>query len=223
MAHIELSILQEVEGEEFELGNAKTNAEGIGKFMIEDFSKLQADSSGVYNLIVSFAGNESFKKASRDVSFRDAHIESEWIVRDSINYVKATLLDTQLDSAVAESALSVHVVRLFRPLIIGDEYYDTDDNGEIEVAIEDGIPGVDGNLKLEVVLKESDDYGTVISQIVAPIGTVIQDESTFDQRKMWSSRGKTPIFLLALTFSFIFVTWGIFLYLLLNLFRIVKS
>ena len=95
--------------------------------------------------------------------------------------------------------------------------------GQIEVAVPEGIPGVDGNLKLEVVLSESDDYGTVIAQLIAPIGTVIVDESTFDQRTMWSPRGKTPIFLLTLTYSFIFIVWGIFIYLFINLVRIIKS
>ena len=144
-------------------------------------------------------------------------------MKDSINYVSAKLLDVMTDSSVAEAALDVRVDRLFRPLRIGDTSFETDENGEIEVAIEDGIPGVDGNLKLEVVLNESDDYGTVIASVVAPIGTVIVDESTFDQRTMWSPRGKTPIFLLTLTYSFIFVVWGIFIYLFINLVRIFKS
>ena len=223
VSHIELSILQELNEEEIEIGKTTTNASGLSKFVIKDFAKLEPDSVGVYHLIVSFAGNESFKKVSRDVSFRDADIKAKWIVKDSINYVSATLIDTQLDSTLAEIPLSVRVDRLFRPLKIGEDYYDTNDTGEIKVPVEDGIPGIDGNLKLEVVLSESDDYGTVIAQLTAPIGTVIVDESTFDQRTMWSPRGKTPIFLLALTYSFIFIVWGIFVYLFINLVRIIKS
>ena len=223
VAHIELTILQELNDEEIEIGKTKTDASGISKFVIEDFSDLQADSLGFYNLVVNFTGNESFKRASRDVSFKNADIKAKWIVKDSINYVSAKLIDTQLDSALAEMPLNVRVVRLFRPLKIGEDYYDTDENGEIEVAVEDGIPGIDGNLKIEVVLNESDDYGTVIAHLTAPIGTVIVDESTFDQRTMWSPRGKTPIFLLALTYSFIIIVWGIFLYLFINLVRIIKS
>lgn len=223
VSHIELSILQELNEEEIEIGKTTTNASGLSKFVIKDFANLEPDSVGVYHLIVSFAGNESFKKVSRDVSFRDADIKAKWIVKDSVNYVSAKLIDTQLDSALAEIPLSVRVDRLFRPLKIGEDYYDTDDAGEIKVPVEDGIPGIDGNLKLEVVLSESDDYGTVIAQLTAPIGTVIVDESTFDQRTMWSPRGKTPIFLLALTYSFIFIVWGIFVYLFINLVRIIKS
>ena len=223
VSHIELQILQELNDEEIEIGKTTTNASGISKFIIEDFANLQPDSSGVYNLIISFDGNDSFKKASRGVSFRNADIKAKWIVKDSVNYVNAKLIDTQLDSALAEIPLTVRVDRLFRPLKIGEDFYDTDDDGEIQVPIEDGIPGIEGNLKLEVVLSESDDYGTVIAQLTAPIGTVIVDESTFDQRTMWSPRGKTPIFLLALTYSFIFIVWGIFIYLFINLVRIIKS
>ncbi|MDN3643695.1 hypothetical protein QWY87_13340 [Lutimonas halocynthiae] len=223
VSNIELTIYQELNDQEIELGKTTTDGSGISKFKIENFNSLEADSTGIYNLSVSFPGNDAFKKASRSVSFRKASIKANWIVKDSINYVSAKLLDVMTDSSVAEAALDVRVDRLFRPLRIGDTSFETDENGEIEVAIEDGIPGVDGNLKLEVVLNESDDYGTVIASVVAPIGTVIVDESTYDQRTMWSPRGKTPIFLLTLTFSFIFVVWGIFIYLFINLVRIFKS
>ena len=223
VSNIELTIYQELNDQEIELGKTTTDGSGRSKFMIENFNSLEADSTGIYNLSVSFPGNDAFKKASRGVSFRKASIKANWIVKDSINYVTAKLMDVMADSSVAEAALDVRVDRLFRPLRIGDTSFETDENGEIEVAIEDGIPGVDGNLKLEVVLNESDDYGTVIASVVAPIGTVIVDESTYDQRTMWSPRGKTPIFLLTLTFSFIFVVWGIFIYLFINLVRIFKS
>lgn len=223
VSNIDLQILQEFNDEEIEIGTTSTDASGLSKFVIEDFSKIMPDSSGVYHLIVHFPGNNSFKKVSRDVSFKDADIKTRWIVKDSVNYVEAKLIETHSDSALAEMPLRVNVERLFRPLRIGDDSYDTDDSGEIMVPVEDGIPGINGNLKLEVVLHESDDYGSVIAKLNAPIGTLIVDESTFDQRTMWSPRGKTPIFLLAVTYSFIFVVWGIFVYLFINLVRIFKS
>ena len=223
VSNIDLNILQELNEEEIEIGKTRTNASGLSTFIIEDFAKLTPDSSGVYNLVVSFSGNESFKKASRSVSFKNVDIEAKWVVKDSVNYVKAKLIDTQLDSALTSIPLSVRVERLFRPLKIGEDSYDTNENGEIQVPIEDGIPGIDGNLKLEVVLNESDDYGTVIAKLTAPIGKVIVSESTFNQRTMWSPRGKTPLFLLFLTFSFIIIVWGIFVYLVRNLFKIFKS
>ena len=170
-----------------------------------------------------FDGNETFKKASREVNFRDATIVTTLVEKDSVNFISAKITDTALDSALAEIDLNVQVERLFRPLKIGEDFYTTDDEGAIEVEIPEGIPGVEGLLNLEVVLKESDDYGTVKTILEAPVGEVIVEESTFEERTMWSPRGKTPVVLLAITYSFIVIVWGIFLYLLINLFRIVKS
>ncbi len=219
----ELAIFQVLNDQETVIGKTVTSADGTVKFNIKNFESLQADSSGVYNLLVSFSGNEVYKKASRKISFKNAKIKANLITRDSINYIIAKLIDTKTDSSVADAPLTVQVQRLFKPLIIGEDFYTTDENGAIEVAVEDGIPGIDGNLILEVVFIESDDYGTVKQTINAPIGKVIVSESTFNQRTMWSPRGKTPIFLLFLTFSFIIVVWGIFVYLIRNLFKILKS
>jgi hypothetical protein len=219
----EFVIFQVVNDEEIEIGKTVTSAKGTSKFIIKDFKSLQADSTGTYNLLIVFSGNDAYRKASKDLSFKNAEILAELVTRDSINYISAKLMDRSTDSVLAEIPLSVQVQRLFRPLKIGEDFYTTDENGEIEVAIEDGIPGIDGILTLEVVLKESDDFGTVKALLEAPIGKVVVSESTFNERTMWSPRGKTPVFLLFLTFSFIIIVWGIFVYLIRNLFKIVKS
>lgn len=223
VSNVELTIMQVLGDEEQEVGKTVTSEAGIGKFIIEDFTALKPDSLGVYHLLVSFEGNDAFKRASREVSFKNVDILTELITKDSINYISAKLIDTALDTILADLPLTVQVKRLFKPLKLGEEFYMTDENGTIEVAVEDGIPGIEGNLTLEVVLKDSDDYGTVSSSLIAPIGKKIVTESTYDQRTMWSPRGKTPIFLLFLTFSFIIIVWGIFVYLFRNLIKIVKS
>ena len=106
---------------------------------------------------------------------------------------------------------------------IGEDFYSTDENGTIIVPIEEGMPGVDGILTFEVVLNDSDDYGTVKALVKAPIGIPIVDESTFDDREMWSPRNKTPLFLLILPNILTFGMWIIIIYLIINLFRIFKT
>jgi hypothetical protein len=186
-------------------------------------SDLKADSTNTFNLGISFKGNDSFKKASKSTSFKDAHIEANLISKDSINYLTATLKETVTDSLLVGEALDVQVQRLFRPLKIGEEFNFTDENGTILVPIDKGIPGLDGNLIIEVVLNDSDSYGTVKAIVNAPVGTPIVDESTFDQRKMWSARNKTPIFLLIFINLTIAVIYGLFILLISNLFRISKN
>ncbi|MGB5665174.1 hypothetical protein [Eudoraea sp.] len=221
--NLDITVYNEVNDEEIVLGNTITNNKGESRFIIENLNTIKADSTNTYNLGVSFKGNEAFKRASRSISFKNADIKANLVKKDSINYISATLSDTSADSVLAEKSLVIQVQRLFSPLKIGEEFNFTDENGTIFVPIEDGIPGLDGNLNIEVVLQDSDDYGTVKAIINAPIGKPIVEESTFDQRTLWSPRSKTPIFILFFTGGLIFGTWGIIIYLITNLFKISKN
>ena len=220
--NLEIAVYNEVEGEEIILGNTKTNMKGESRFVLNK-SDLKADSTNTYILGISFNGNDSFRKASKSTSFKNATIVANLITKDSINFLTATLRETATDSLLVGESLIIQVQRLFNPLKIGEEFNFTDENGTILVPIEEGIPGIDGNLIIEVVLDDSDDYGTVKTIVNAPVGTPIVDESTFDQRKMWSARNKTPIFLLVFINLIIAVIYGLFIILISNLFRISKN
>jgi hypothetical protein len=221
--NIEIEVYNEVEGEEIVLGNTTTKMNGESRFILHKSMGIKADSTNTYNLGISFKGNDRFSRASKSTSFKEAQITANLITKDSIHYISATLKETVTDSALVGESLDVRVQRLFRPLRIGEEFNFTDDNGTILVPVEEGIPGVDGKLTIEVVLNDSDAYGTLKDIVIAPVGIPIVDESTFDQRKMWSTRDKTPIFLLIFVNAIIFVMWGIFIYLIANLFRISKN
>lgn len=224
VANIDLLVYSVQNDEEIELGTVTTNMHGECKFFIKDLSTFLTDSaSNAYNFNIVFKGNDAFKKTSKDISFKDAAISANLVTEDSLNYISATLKEMVTDSVLSDQILNVQVQRLFRPLKIGKEFNITDENGTILVNIPDGIPGVDGNLIVEVVLADSDDYGTIKALVKAPVGIPIVDESTFDKRTMWSPRNKTPIFLLIFPNLLIFGIWGLILYLFINLFKISKS
>ena len=223
VSYIDLIIYNEIDDEKIEIGTATTNMHGKCKFTLKNFNDLKSDSTQTYNILISFKGNESFKKARKSISFKDVVIEARLITKDSINYITATLIDKSTDSIIEGESLNVEVQRLFRNLRIGGEFNNTDKNGTILVPIEEGIPGVDGNLTIEVVLNDHDDFGTVKALVNVPLGTPIVDESTFNKRTMWSPRNKTPLFLLIFPNLLIFGMWGFIVYLILNLFKISKS
>lgn len=218
---IELLVVNEIDGEEIELGTLTTDQKGEGVFAL-DLNALKADSLNTYSLGVSFMGTDSLRRASRAVQFKDAALVANLITRDSVHYIEAVLKDAVTDSLLVEQNVKVQVERLFAPLVLSDEINLTDDTGTVLVPIPDGIPGVDGNLAIETVLEDSDDYGTVKTIIDAPIGVPIVDESTFDERTLWSPRNKTPIFILLFTALLIVGTWGSILYLIRILFKIAK-
>ncbi len=220
---IEIIVFNEFEDEQIELGKTTTNSKGESKFSIDDFNKIQSDSTNSYHLLISFKGNDSFKKAKKRISFKQAEILAKLKVKDSLNFIEAQLIETASGNPVEGESLTIQVQRLFGPLVLGEEFNETDEEGSISVPIEEGIPGIDGNLTLEVVLNDHDDFGTVKAIIEAPIGKLIVDESTFDQRTMWSPRNKTPIFLLIFPNLLIVGIWGLIIYLIFNLFKISKS
>jgi len=221
--NIEIFISNEIEDEEIDLGTITTNMKGECRFTLKNLNLIKQDSTNTYNINFTFKGNSNFKKASKSVSFKDAIIIADLIKKDSLNFIKATLIDVSTNTPLSDRLLNVQVQRLFRPLRIGPEFNTTDENGTIIVSIIDEIPGVNGILTFEVVLKDSDDYGTVKSMVKAPIGIPIVDESTFDKRTMWSPRNKTPYLLLIFPNLLILTLWGLIIYLIINLYKISKS
>ena len=220
---VEIIVFNELEEESIELGKVMTNHKGESRFVIEKLNTIQTDSLNTYNLLFSFKGNETFKRAKKSISFKDAEITAKIVVKDSINYMQAILTESIANSPLVEQDLTIQVQRLFGPLTLGDEFNSTNEDGTIFVPVEEGIPGVDGHLTFEVVLNDSDDYGTVKALINSSIGIPFVNESTFNERTMWSTRDKTPIFLLIFPNLLIIGIWGLIIYLFVNLFKISKS
>jgi len=223
LSNIELTVYNELDDKKIELGKIITNEKGESRFKLESLDLIQPDSTNTYHVQFIFKGNDSFKKAKKSIDFKDANIIAKVIKKDSIHYVTAKLIDIDTESPIIDESLTVQVQRLFKPLRIGEEFNNTDEEGIISIPIEKGIPGIDGELTFEVVLNESDDYGTVKALVTSPVGIPIVDESTFDQRTMWSSRNKTPIFLLIFPNLLIVGTWGFIIYLIINLFKLSRS
>ncbi|MBT8281092.1 MAG: hypothetical protein KJO16_05900 [Muriicola sp.] len=220
---IELEVYYEHENEEFPLGSATTDMNGDATFILPSLAEIKADSTGTYTLGVAFGGNESFRRGSRSVSFKDAIIKTELLEKDSTNYIKATLTHALDSMPLVKSLVRVQVQRLIRPLKIGEDFNYTDENGTILVPVEEGIPGPEGILTLEVVLPDSDDFGTVKAITEAPIGVPIVKDNSFNERSLWAPRDRTPYFILIFTILLLLFTWGPILYLVRNLYKIYKS
>ena len=105
VSNIELSVENEYYDEVFELGTVQTNMKGECRFIIDNLYDLKVDSSNYYNLKIAFKGSDSYKKASRSISFKDAIIKAKLIAKDSINYVSASLVDKATDSLIKGESL----------------------------------------------------------------------------------------------------------------------
>jgi archaellin len=220
--NLNIDILNEVGDSSITLGSVKTNMHGKARLTFKNFEKLIPDAENVYNISAVFDGNKEFKSAHKNIAFKNAKIAVSIVNKDSVNYISATLINVITNEPIADTPLNVQVQRLFKPLKIGADFYNTDAQGSIMVPIPNGIPGVDGKLTFQVVLADNDDFGTVKALITAPLGTPIVDKSTFDERTMWSPRDKTPLFLLIYPNILIFAIWIIIVYLFANMYKITK-
>lgn len=205
------------------LGKTTTQANGIAKFELESISTESANEDGEYFYLVVAKENNAFEDVEKSINFKRAELVAIIEEVGDSNHVVATLTDLKTNSPIIDQPLIVRVQRLFKPLRIGPEVISTDEFGMISVPVDKNLPGLNGNLTIEVVLSESDTYGTMRAIIKEPIGTPIVDTSTFDERTMWSPPGKTPLFLLIFPNLMIIGIWATIVLLLFNLYKINKS
>ncbi|HMB65054.1 MAG TPA: hypothetical protein VKN36_18380 [Eudoraea sp.] len=205
------------------LGNTKTNNEGTARFDLKRLRRANADSTGTYHYLVTSQEHPDFELVEKDISFKDATLTIRLTSDQEVHFLSAVLVDSFSGEVLEGLPLRVQVQRLFRPMRIGDEFIITDEDGSINVPIDPGIPGPNGNLTLEVILSDDEMYGSVKALTDAPSGTPITDRSGFDERSMWGSQSKTPLFLLTIPNLLILGVWGTILLLVLNLIKIYKS
>jgi hypothetical protein len=206
----------------FLIGKVKTNEEGEAKFILKVDDLNYSSGTAVFNYTVRIENNSRFRDSETMISFSDANLTAEVLTVDSVHQIKAVLTDAS-GNPMPGHLLTVGLQRLYAPLHIGDEFYETDESGTILVPLEEPMPGIDGVLTFEVSLNESDQYGTIKALVSAPIGIPVKDESTFDQRTMWSPPSKTPYYLLIFPNLIILGVWVPILILIVNLFRISKA
>ena len=111
-------------------------------------------------------------------------------------------------------------------LSAGDEAtYTTDSTGSATVELKkDSLPGDEkGNIVLAAKVEDNDQYGNLLVEKTTPWGVALKPEKNFfNQRTLWSTRFRTPIWLLLMAYSIIITVWGVLLYLVIQVVRIRK-
>ncbi len=200
------------------IGTFLTNSVGKSTFVIP---AQYVSESGVFS--VKIEHNSFFEDQEEQVIYRAASLNAS-IDKDGDQYTINALLTDGKGQPIAGEALEVGLKRLFGNLPIGEEEsYETDSLGGISVPIDAGLSGVEGKLNFQVVLNESDVYGTLINNQLASNGIPIKDRSSFNKRTMWSPPTKTPLFFWIVPNTLLVSIWSLLTYLFFNLIKIYKS
>ena len=128
--------------------------------------------------------------------------------------------------AAPDVEMKVGIQRLGGILSAGDEEtYTTDSAGTVTVELtKDSLPGDQhGNIILVAKVEDNDLYGNLsVEKAVAWGVSGKSEENFFDQRKLWATNFRTPVWLLFLASSIIAGVWGTIIYLVVQIIKIRK-
>ena len=122
--------------------------------------------------------------------------------------------------------MKVGIVRSGGILSAGDEEsYTTDSTGITAVELKkDSLPGDrQGNFVLVASVEDNDQYGNLLVEKTVPWGVALMPEKNFfDLRTLWSTRFRTPKWLLFMAYSIVIGVWGTIILLVLQIVKIKK-
>jgi hypothetical protein len=122
--------------------------------------------------------------------------------------------------------MKVGISRMGGILSAGDDpTYTTDSSGSVTVEFKkDSLPGDEkGNIVLAAKVEENDIYGNLSLEKTVPWGVAFKpDNNFFNQRTLWTTRNRTPVWLLFMAYSILLGVWGTILYLAWQMIKIKK-
>ena len=205
------------------LGNITTDDRGSGTFILPDKFYSALDTLATFEFYARLKSDPAFEDKTAILEIKDAYMSISY--KDSLKQITVKLMERDsagLEIPVEGADIKFYVKRLFSLLPLGDDNIYTDEEGEVTFEFPTDLPG-DTLKNLEVVIKVEDDenYGNIIVSKSLPWGSdLLIVEDTFDQRTMWSSRDKTPLYLLIWPNLILLAVWGVIFYLVWQLVRI---
>lgn len=201
-----------------------TNEQGKAKAFIPTSAKALWDASPQHTFIV----RESEAEVITDYSITKSKMEIDTSSSDGVKSITVIVKKLENEEWVPapEVEMRIGVHRLGGILSAGDDAtYTTDSSGSITVEFaKDSLPGDEkGNITLAARIDDNEFFGNLLTEKIVPWGVATKtDHSFFDKRTLWTTRLRTPFWLLFLAYSIILSVWGTLIYLVIQLFKIKK-
>jgi len=208
------------------IGKVSTDKNGKAKSFLPPSLKAAWAESANHTFIAVAAGKEDEIAAELEIS--KSKIIMDTLTTDGIRSITVQVM--QLTDSVwvpaADVEMKVGVQRLGGVLSAGDEEtYTTDSSGTATMEFtKDSLPGDQkGNFVLVAKIQDNDLYGNLIVEKTVPWGIAVKpDTSFFEQRTLWTTRFRTPIWLLIMAYSIFIGVWGTIIYLITQIVKIKK-
>ena len=206
------------------IAEVKTNDEGKAKMFIPPSLKTVWDNSSLHTFIV-MQGDEEVQS---DYSITKARIEIDTSTVDSIKNITVKVLKDENGKliAVPDVEMKVGIKRLGGILSGGDEEtYTTDSSGLVTLPFTKiNMPGDKfGNIVLTAKIEDNEFLGNIIIEKKAAWGvpTIVNDDF-FKRRELWSTRFRSPYWLLFMAYAIVIGVYGTLIFLVFQMVKIIK-
>ena len=205
-----------------------TDENGKAKMIIPAALKDKWNNSPKHNFIGVLEATSPEDERTTTLETTKAKILIDTSNTDGIRSVNVKVMFFENNDWVPASdvEMKVGVARLASILSAGDEETYTTDSTGIAIAEfkKDSLPGdQQGNIVLVAKVEDNELYGNLLVEKTVPWGTVVKrDTGFFDQRTLWSTRFRTPAWLLFMAYSIVISVWGTLIYLVFLLVKIKK-
>ena len=208
------------------IGTQLSNDMGMSILDLPKTIAYKNDSINKFDFIATIEENPTFRNVSKEIEIYESKLELNVKEKDSLRniIVNFTALDS-MGNYIPKEDLNVklYVKRMFGDLLVSDEYDATDKNGTLSFNFPGNIPGDEkGMLTVKAKIDDDENFGTVLVEKDMEWGTVLKFNNEANQRELWTARANTPILLLILINGMIIATWGVIIYIILQVFRIRK-
>ena len=207
------------------LGKAITNEKGEASILIPPIAKAEWAKTASPNFIVVSEATKRFDEGKGDVTITKAKIKIDTADGRIINAKVLALKDSSW-VPVKGVDLSIAVKRMGGNLNVNEtQTFTTDSLGAVSAEFKrDSLPGeaTTGKITLIATVVDNETYGNLTAEIPAVWGNKFNYNSNFDKRTLFARRGHSPLWLELMAYGIIIAVWGVMIYLILQLKKIIK-
>ncbi len=208
------------------IGKITTDNKGKAKSFLPPSLQAAWMKAPVHNFIAVAAGKEDETIAELEIT--KSKIKIDTASADGKRSITVEVMKFENNEWVAakDVEMKIGIHRLGSILSAGDqETYTTDSTGTATVEVnKDSLPGDEkGNIVLMARAEDNDMFGNLMVEKNVPWGVPLKvDNSFFSQRTLWTTRFRTPLWLLLMAYSIVIGVWGTIIYLITRIVKVKK-
>lgn len=210
------------------IAKVRTNEKGEAKAVLPVSLKAIWDSSSTHKFLAVVEATSAEEETTTELDITKVKIVLDTASQEGTRMVTAQVLSFENGewAPASDVELKIGVSRLGGDIKIGEEEsYITDSLGKAEGEFKiDSLPAVDkkGNIMLIAKIEDNERYGNLSVEKTVPWGVYFLRKDNFNQRSLWGTRDKTPVWLLFMAYSIMATVWGVIFYLVFQLIKIRK-